>query len=90
MDDMASAPQYVMDSAALDMFTREAAPIAAACRMPFLYITGAAPRSDFEQLRELCPQVVFGQVVGAGHFSQLLVPDQINAMIARFLALNVA
>ena len=87
MDDMESAHQYVMETAALDMFTREAAPIAVACQVPFLYITGTTPRSDLEALRRLCPQVSMGQTVGAGHFSPLLVPDQVNAMIARFLTL---
>jgi pimeloyl-ACP methyl ester carboxylesterase len=28
---------------------------------------------------------VHGQVVGSGHFLQLEVPDQVNAMIRRFL-----
>jgi pimeloyl-ACP methyl ester carboxylesterase len=85
---MASAPQHVMAAAAEDVFTRDAAATAAACRVPFLFITAAAPRSDLAQLRELCPQLVVGQTVGAGHFAQLLVPEQVNAMIARFLAVS--
>ena len=36
-------------------------------------------------IRRLTAKVV-GQTVGAGHFAQLIVPDQVNAMIARFLA----
>jgi pimeloyl-ACP methyl ester carboxylesterase len=36
-------------------------------------------------LAELCPPLVVGRTVGAGHFLQLQVPDQLNAMIARFL-----
>jgi pimeloyl-ACP methyl ester carboxylesterase len=84
---MASAPQYVMTSAAEDMFTRDAVAMASACRVPLLFITQSPPRSDLEQLRELCPQVVIGQTVGAGHFMQLLIPDQVNAMIDRFLTL---
>jgi pimeloyl-ACP methyl ester carboxylesterase len=86
-DQMASAPQYVMTTAAEDMFTRDAAAVAAACRAPLLFITEDPPRSDLKQLRRLCPQVVIGQTVGGGHFMQLLVPDQVNAMIARFLTL---
>jgi pimeloyl-ACP methyl ester carboxylesterase len=31
------------------------------------------------------PTVVNGWTVGAGHFSQLEVPDQVNAMIEGFL-----
>ena len=32
------------------------------------------------------PTIVTGQTVGAGHFHQLDVPDQLNSMIERFLA----
>ena len=30
-----------------------------------------------------------GTTVGAGHFQQIEVPDQVNAMIERFLALSL-
>ncbi len=86
--EMAEASQPMMVTAAEDMFTRDAEAIAALCTVPFLYITGTTPRSDLQQLRDLCPHVVIGQTVGAGHFSQLLVPDQVNAMIGRFLELT--
>jgi hypothetical protein len=29
-----------------------------------------------------------GQTVGAGHFNQLEVPDQVNAMIEQFMVIN--
>ncbi len=31
------------------------------------------------------PQLMLGRTVGAGHFHQLEVPDQVDAMIDRFL-----
>ena len=37
-------------------------------------------------LRALNPRIRTGQTVGAGHFNQLEVPQQVNAMIERFLA----
>jgi hypothetical protein len=46
----------------------------------------AKPSSDLARLRQLCPRVVTGQTVGAGHFHQIEVPEQVNAMIDRFLA----
>src|SRR6202007_209224 len=55
------------------------------CKVPFLYLAAAAPLTDFAKLRELCSHVVIGQTVGAGHFHQLEVPEQVNAMIDRFL-----
>lgn len=39
------------------------------------------------RLRRPCPHVVTGQTIGAGHFPQLEVREQVNAMIDRFLAL---
>ncbi|MGH3325062.1 MAG: alpha/beta fold hydrolase, partial [Streptomyces sp.] len=51
-------------------------------RVPILSIHAARPD---ERLREQHPDVTIGQTVGSGHFNQLQVPDQVNAMIARFL-----
>jgi pimeloyl-ACP methyl ester carboxylesterase len=58
------------------------------CKVPLLYLAAAVPIADFARLRELCPQVVIGQSVGAGHFHQLEVPDQVNSMIDRFLTVS--
>jgi hypothetical protein len=35
-----------------------------------------------------CPTITIGQTVGSGHFNQIEVPDQVNMMIERFLAVN--
>lgn len=57
-------------------------------KVPFLYLFAAAPLADAQKLRALCPHVTTGQTVGAGHFQQLEVPDQVNPMIDRFLRVN--
>jgi pimeloyl-ACP methyl ester carboxylesterase len=44
------------------------------------------PLSDLPHLFQLAPDMLFGQTVGSGHFCTLEVPDQVNAMLARFLA----
>jgi pimeloyl-ACP methyl ester carboxylesterase len=54
--------------------------------MPVLVISAAHPE-DLVPVRALCPTLVTGQAVGAGHFHQLEVPEQVNPMIDRFLAL---
>jgi hypothetical protein len=46
--------------------------------------------ADLAWFRSLCPQLVTSQVMQAEHFAPLVAPDQINAMIERFLAINVA
>jgi len=53
-------------------------------RVPVLSIHARRPEVG---LREH-PAVTIGQTVGAGHFPQLEVPDQVNAMIERFLAIR--
>jgi len=57
-------------------------------KVPFLYLAAEPQLADIAKLRELCPHVVVGQTVGAGHFHQLEVPDQVNSMIERFLAIS--
>ena len=34
--------------------------------------------------------MLYGRTVGSGHFCQIEVPEQINAMIDRFLAIALA
>lgn len=82
---MSSAPQHVMASAFGNIFACDTAAAAAKCKLPVLNITAAQPLTDLARFQELCKHLVNGQTVGAGHFHQLEVPDQVNAMIERFL-----
>jgi pimeloyl-ACP methyl ester carboxylesterase len=56
--------------------------------VPVVSIGSAVPANASADLRRLCPAITVGQTVGAGHFNQLEVPGQVNAMIERFLAVN--
>ncbi len=89
IDAMSSAPQHVMASAFENIFG-DTAVTAAACKVPLLILMAAQPLSDVVRLRQVCSNVVIGQTVGAGHFHQLEVPDQVNAMIDRFLAVSLS
>jgi pimeloyl-ACP methyl ester carboxylesterase len=54
--------------------------------VPILVIRAHASSTDeIGRLRRLKPDLQIGITVGAGHFNQLEVPDQVNAMIERFL-----
>ena len=51
---------------------------------PLLYIHARTP-SDVQRLRELRPDALVSQVAGSGHYPMLTVPDQVNAVLDRFL-----
>jgi pimeloyl-ACP methyl ester carboxylesterase len=53
---------------------------------PLLYVHGVIP-ADLRRLREVRPDAIVGAVAGGGHYISLEVPDQVNAMIDRFLEL---
>jgi pimeloyl-ACP methyl ester carboxylesterase len=58
------------------------------CSVPLLVLRSQPGGSnDPSRLQALKPDAHFGMTVGAGHFHQLEVPEQVNAMIERFLAL---
>jgi len=91
IDLMSSAPQHVMGNALEHHILQwDSAAAAAACKVPALYIGAATPLADIARFRELCPHLIVGQTVGAGHFNNQLVPEQVNAMIERFLTTAVA
>jgi len=88
LERMLATPQHVVVSLFEQWRVADGAAAARACRAPFLYVGSSRPRTDLAQLRELCPQLMTGQVVGSGHFMTLEVPEQVNAMLERFLDLN--
>jgi pimeloyl-ACP methyl ester carboxylesterase len=87
VEEMGSAPQHVMASAFAHVNAWDGEPAVRALGVPALMILAGEGFSDMARIRELCPDLVVGRTVGAGHFHQLLVPEQVNAMIERFVEL---
>jgi len=84
-----SAPQHVLVSAFRHHLTEyDATAAAKACRVPVAYIGAQVAMVDLPRFQRACPQLMTAQTLGAGHFSPLEVPDQINAMLSRFLAIH--
>jgi pimeloyl-ACP methyl ester carboxylesterase len=62
----------------------------ARCEVPVLLIRAEiGADSDVLRLRAIKPNLEVAITVGAGHFHQLEVPEQVNAMIERFLAVSL-
>jgi pimeloyl-ACP methyl ester carboxylesterase len=57
------------------------------CRVPVLYIDAGTPNADLARAVELCPGLMIARTIGSGHFSPLVVPDQVNAVLECFLSL---
>ena len=57
------------------------------CRLPLLYIDAGTPNADLARAVELCPGLMIARTIGSGHFSPLVVPEQVNAVLACFLSL---
>jgi hypothetical protein len=80
-------PQHVLQSGFVQHTSEyDAASFAARCKMPVAYIGSTHPLSDVAALRAAIPEIIVAQTLGSGHFSPVIVPNQINAMIERFLA----
>lgn len=86
---MLAARRHVLVSAMRHRIGCDAVAAARACRVPVLYVRAddPDPQAAIAPFREHSPQVHYGQTVGSGHFIQLEVPDQVNAMLERFVEL---
>ena len=82
---LAEVPDHVILNSWAGKVGYDPTDILRAVRCPYLYIDCGQPDIDLDLLRELCPQVVIGKTVGAGHKALQDVPDQINAMLNRFI-----
>jgi pimeloyl-ACP methyl ester carboxylesterase len=91
LESMFSAPQHVVVSAFEGLCDYDPYKATGGLVVPGLYIAAdeLTPRLDMARFHEMFPEVLYGKPVGSGHFCQLEVPGQINAMIERFLAIIV-
>jgi len=85
---MAQVPPDIAAATARAMGEFDGAAALAAAAVPVLSIGSAVPANKSADLRARRPSIMIGQTVGSGHFVQLEVPDQVNAMVERFLAIT--
>jgi pimeloyl-ACP methyl ester carboxylesterase len=87
LDAMGAVPQQVVRSTWVNTFLTDTDASAAKVKVPVLYLDAVAPNCDLARFQSLTPQLVTGKTVGAGHWPQLEVPEQVNAMVDRFLTI---
>ena len=85
VETMLSTPLEVTVGAWEALLTFDGEAALRSCSAPVVVIGAATPTNSPRDLAALLPSMSFGQTVGAGHFNQLEVPEQVNAMIERFL-----
>ena len=89
VEDMCATPQHVICPLVASIAAWRGETVASLVKAPLLLITaGDGIPSDMARIRELLPAIELGRTVGSGHFAHLLVPDQVDAMIERFLIVS--
>ena len=83
------APAHVFLSMAETVTSFDSAGDRRQCAVPSLIIQSRQPFVDPAALATLGDNWDSGRVVGSGHFIQVLVPDQVVAMIRRFLEMQL-
>jgi pimeloyl-ACP methyl ester carboxylesterase len=87
VEEIPLVPAYASSAMQRTVVGFDAAGAAEQCHVPALFILADQPFTDRETLDRLGPNWRVAKVVGSGHFIQLVVPGQVNAMIDRFLEL---
>ena len=87
LESMTSTPQHVMVSAFEGLRDYDPTEASGGLAVAGLYVAADElnPRSDMSRFHEMFPEILYGKTVGSGHFCQLEVPEQVNAMVDRFL-----
>jgi len=89
--EMAKTSQHVAVPAFRNhLLDYDASRAARECRVPVAYIAASNLMADLGHFKHLCPQLVTAQTLGSGHFSPLEVPEQVNAMLERFVNISFA
>ena len=89
LDEMGRTPTHVVASAFAEVTAYDAEAAFRKLRAPTLYVEASPSFDRMGRLLELYPGLMAAKTAGSGHFHQLEVPEQINAMIDRFLAVSV-
>jgi pimeloyl-ACP methyl ester carboxylesterase len=85
----ASCRQHVLVASLRELIEFDSVAAASAVKCPLLYVGTETEYADLGRFRQLCPQLVTGQLVGCGHYFPIEVPDQLASMLRRFIETSV-
>ena len=83
--EMTGAPIDTMMGCWEAMYTMDGPKVLAGVDRPVLHIAATPPLNPVDTFAAMVGDCTTGHTVGAGHFNQLEVPEQVNSMIDRFL-----
>jgi len=86
---MTNAPQYVMASAFSSTMEEPSKFPAGDLPVPALLVAAGHRPLDLADAQARFPNLQTARVVGAGHFLQMEVPEQFNAMLHRFIEVSL-
>ena len=90
VDDMISSPQHVVAATLASILGWQGDAVVRRVEVPMLLVSaGDGMPADLVRTREIMPTLELGRTVGSGHFAHVFVPQQVNAMIERFLEVSV-
>jgi len=84
--EVATLPAHMPAPLMRDAMSNDFSDRLAAGKYPLLFVHAQVP-ADLERLKQLRPDAIVASVAASGHFLTLIVPDQVNAMLDRFLAI---
>ncbi len=85
---MTSTPHEIAAPAIGGVLDFDGAAALAAVACPIAAINSDGPINDTAAMKKLNPRFMVSQTLGSGHFNQLEVPDQVNAMIEQFVRIS--
>lgn len=82
--DISAMPRYYAEPLMRDIASSDSAAELAALSCPLMYVHSHIP-ADLDRLRQVYPDAIIEEIPDAGHWPMLTVPDQVNALLDRFL-----
>ena len=82
--ELAASTPHVAAPLMRDLFSRDYADAVAGASCPLLYIHSMIP-TELDRFQALRPDALVARVAASGHFLALVVPEQVTAMIERFI-----